>query len=399
MAPGKPKIPTGRSPGRPRKVGRGFDKVVGSKAAKSINITTSTALRSGRVVTPRVSVKEIGNIDKGGPALNETPIKRGRGRPKKNVDVEIAVDGTVADGAMNGETEAVKKVEDEKAEEDADIAVPTPEVKRGRGRPRKIVSEVSTEDVLEAALATASASTKSNEAEDDSADEVEAETGPTAAGTKRGRGRPKKESSLIDNLAPSSPAAATVSLVKRGKGRPPKKKRLSYFGRPVPAVPSEESMNTGEQEGDGADDSIVVNAGSESSKVSNDGEVEDTPAAAALLEANTDVPKLLPSLMPHSAGLSPSPSHGGNAVAQELEPNAAQLEAGRPRYHGIFKGKAGEEEKLELAPEEAAGSGDLTSYGNKGANADTDRADASARGTCSCDGRFTGRATLTLNSD
>lgn len=424
MAQGKPKISTGRPPGRPRKVGHGFGKVVGSKVAKPVSTTTHTALRSGTVYTTKDSAKKTGTMDKGGAASDGAPIKRGRGRPKKTVDMEMPNDGDQSDGATDGETEQAKEGEDTKVEEGFEVEGPTPEIKRGRGRPKNVVREVSTEDVHEAALATASASTKSNEAGDGSADEEaeagpattetkrgrgrppkvlskvstsneagdksaneEAEGGPATVGAKRGRGRPKKELNLLDDLAPSSPAPATVSTVKRGKGRPPKKKRrLSYFGRPVPALPTEESVHEGGQEGDGADDSIVVNSGSEGSKASGVGDIDDTPAAAASFEANAEVSKLLPSLMPHSAGLSPSPSHGGITTAGELELSQTDPDVGgRPRYHGIFKGKAGEEEKLELAPyddADAAGSGHLTPYGYEGANGNANKVDGAVEGIC-----------------
>lgn len=454
MAQGKPKISTGRPPGRPRKVGRGFGKVVGSKVAKPVSTTTHNALRSGTVYISKDSAKKTGTMDKGGAASDGAPIKRGRGRPKKTVDMEMPTDGDQSDGATNGETEQAKEGGDTKVEEDFEVEGPTPEIKRGRGRPKKVVREVSTEDVHEAALATASASTKSSEAGDGSADEEaeagpattetkhgrgrpqkvlsevstsdvheaalataststkgneagdksankEAEEGPATVGPKRGRGRPKKESNLLDDLAPSSPAPATVSTVKRGKGRPPKKRRLSYFGRPVPVFSTEESVHEGGQEGDGADDSIVVNTGSEGSKASGDGDIDDTPAAAASFEANAEVPKLLPSLMPHSAGLSPSPSHGGIATARELELSQTDPDAGgRPRCHGIFKGKAGEEEKLELAPyddADAAGSGHLTPYGYEGANGNANKVDRAVEGICILSWGSTGGATLTLN--
>ncbi|MCJ1245863.1 hypothetical protein MMC30_003067 [Trapelia coarctata] len=371
MAPSKKYVPTGRSPGRPRKVARGLSKVVGSAVTKSSKTTTPIALRSGRVYAQKEPTRKVSSTNNGGNVSNETTVKRGRGRPKKVVEVESTVDGNMPDGATNREIEEVQEGEDGNAEEDVDGEAPIAEVKRGRGRPKKIVSEVLSGEADETAEATANGAAESIEIEDETTEEAVL-GGPSTIGIKRGRGRPKKESNVIGELAPSSPVqatVATVATVKRGKGRPPKKKRASYFGRPVPALPQEESVHEGEQEVDGADEgtSLFVETGSDHMKATADR--DDNSSSPSSSNGNAKVPKLLPSLISHSAGKSPSPSH-----RETLHPNHAGLDAiGRPKRHGVFKGKVDDDDDYQLASadeEETAPSGPLTIFGREGIHSD-----------------------------
>jgi len=385
MAPSKPYVPTGRSPGRPRKAGRGLSQVVASAVAKTVKATTSTALRSGRVYTPKVSAKKVGGTDNSATASNGTPVKRGRGRPKKVINVEVVVDGDMSEEATNGTTEEAEDGENEIEKEEVDNAPPVPVVKRGRGRPKKIVTEVLSGDGDETADANANAdgAEESIEVEDEVAEEAahggsftpvngEAHGVPSTAGVKRGRGRPKKESNIVDELAPLSPAPvlATISTVKRGKGRPPKKKRLSYFGRPVPALPTEESVHEGKQELDGADEdtALFVETSLEHLKTTAEHDTNNSSSSSSD-DGLPKVGKLLPSLMAHSAGKSPSPFHG-----EERELSPANLDGiGRPRRHGIFKGKTDEDDSYQLAPdddEEEAPSGPVAISGRDGVQSD-----------------------------
>jgi len=129
----------------------------------------------------------------------------------------------VADKIINRETEAVKKIKNKKTKKNTNIAVFTPEVKRGKERFKKIINEVSIKNMLETALATASTLIKSNETENNSANKIKTKTKPILTGIKRKRSRPKKNN-FINDLVLLSPAAATVFPVKRGKNRPFKKK-------------------------------------------------------------------------------------------------------------------------------------------------------------------------------
>lgn len=389
MAPAKPKVPTGRSPDRPRKHVLGSSKVIDSKVSKPVQAANNpNALRSGKVYAQQDILKRVSNTDKGRSVLQGTSAKRGRGRPKKAIDVEMTDDGNTADA--KGEAEQVNKGEDVIAE-NVDSEAPTvgsgfrtTEAKRGRGRP-KVISEVSSGNGDDSIVATADGSAKADDAEDDSAQE-KINGGLLTAGVKRGPGRPSKNQNPADDLAPSSLTLVNAT-VKRGRGRPPKKKR-SYFGRPVPVIPMGESVHDHEQELDGADDGhvILLDTGSEASKLTS---VEDTVknSSNAIDETDGDqVPKLLPSLMPHSAGRSPAPPRTFSSE-QDLKSNYAIVEThGRPRRHGVFNGKADAEgygyELATLDDEKASAIEDNGTCTDDSAHADSSIADASPEGTC-----------------
>ena len=352
MASSKKHVPAARSPGRPRKGSRDLSKVIGSRVAKVVQLTAATTLRSGRVFTPKGPTNKVVGTANGRPASNSTLVKRGRGRPKKNINAEVAVDGIVSDEVANEETEEAKDGDDGNAEEDVDKGAPVAEVKRGRGRPKRILNAVVDADGDETAVETANDAIDTTKVEDRAAEEG-LHASHSTGGVRRGRGRPKIEDNAIDALAPPSPAQAptTVATVKRGRGRPLKKKRLSYFGRPVPALPKEESDHGGEHDFDGADEDtfLLVENGPDQQKATADQTTNNDLFSVTSSSSDLPkVPKLLPSLMAHSAGKTPSPSYH----PEELHPHQMNVDGVGQRRHGIFKRKAGEGERLELAPDD-----------------------------------------------
>ena len=153
------------------------------------------------------------------PENTNPPLKRGRGRPRKNP--------LPAAEPVKTETVVI-----ESPVSQSETAVPVPAVKRGRGRPRKNPLPAAEPAETETVITESSVS--------------QSETGVPVPAVKRGRGRPRKnplpaaepvetETAVTESPVSQSETAAAVPAVKRGRGRPPgsKNKKTAVITDPV----------------------------------------------------------------------------------------------------------------------------------------------------------------------
>ena len=188
MATAKPKVPSGRGRGRPRKDGQ-------VHVFKSVKPAKHHSLRSGGEYAQRFVSSEVEAGTKVGAVLVEDVPKRGRGRPKKNIDEnketeQVGHSNTVA-------TVDHKFIKDDGIADGNTLRSPplaaTP--KRGRGRPRKSsnVQVFRSPEVRVTRISQTPATALADE--DEKPEKPEVAVSPVA-GSKRKRGRPRKSNDV-----------------------------------------------------------------------------------------------------------------------------------------------------------------------------------------------------------
>lgn len=157
----------------------------------------------------------IGSNESTVPATNghadadETPVKRGRGRPPKSTTVAAPKVTAAKAAATAAPVETPVKRGRGRPRKVQVVAAPEAPVKRSRGRPPKII----TAPVAKVAAVKAPVPVKRGRGRPP---KVQAVVAPVVA-PKRGRGRPLKAQAVAAVVA-----ALTATPVKRGRGRPPK---------------------------------------------------------------------------------------------------------------------------------------------------------------------------------